>query len=215
MVVKRRHQPNVSIVIASIVALKLSLETCLLYNWFCALKVRNMYKSRYVDAYFRKWVMSSEQSFDHWSKNEIEINKEGPKGVALISPQMEAGLFNRGILGDKNPGTLLRTVYFLLCKHFGVRWSWEHREIVGGRHGQIRLVGPPNKQKVVCLYSDDEGQVDPQSIMGQIHLSKGANCPVQMKRTDISKAPKVATSFHWRANPSYEQGGGWYIEKLE
>jgi len=51
------------------------------------------------------------------------------KQATVISEDMEHILWNRGLLGDDSPRTLLNTMVFVLGMHFALRGRDEHRRL--------------------------------------------------------------------------------------
>ncbi len=148
-------------------------------------------------------------------RKRMEESKEDPRSARAITAQMEAHLYKEGILGEKNPRTLLTTVYLFTCKYFGI-WNCEqHRQIAGGPEGEIGVLGTPPMQTVVCLNKDRHGKVDPISVIGEIQPSKGLDCPVRLMMFYFAKAPQSSSAFYWETTDRFEQGGACYNERFE
>ena len=69
--------------------------------------------------------------------------------AAVITEEMEQELWSKQILGDDDPTKLLRTVFFLIGKHFALRSREEHRNLKAFQN--IKLVGMGRDEKVVYL----------------------------------------------------------------
>ena len=130
------------------------------------------------------------------------------KSPEVVSPEMEAELYSKGILGDTDPYILLETVYFILGKHFPLRSRSEHRELTFGADSQIELRGIAPNESFHYVNKRFKNHWESKR-KGVVYSTGRQNCPVRLIKLYISKVPPGAQSFYCRPSPKF-QTGLWY-----
>ena len=89
----------------------------------------------FSDAEFRETVASLNAAMIENNKLKVLPSGNGP--ASAISPSQEDLLWERGVLGKNTPKTLVRTIFFLCGKFFGLRGGHEQRDLEWGRDIQL------------------------------------------------------------------------------
>ena len=140
------------------------------------------------------------------------------KQAEKVSEEMETALWQNKILGDSNPGKLLRTVFFIVGKHFALRSRDEHHNLRAGATAQIRVAGM-GKNCRIEYYEDmsknNSGGVKDEkreSKLGVIYGTGCENCPVSFVKKYLSLIPANASRFYCRANKG-DNPKNWYCNQ--
>ena len=137
------------------------------------------------------------------------------KQAEIVSEEMETTLWQKRILGDSNPKKLLRTVFFIVGKHFALRSRDEHHNLRAGATAQIRVAGKGNNCRIEYyedLSKNNSGGVKGEkreSKLGVIYETGCENCPVSIVKKYLSLIPPSASRFYCRANKG-DNPKNWY-----
>ena len=67
-----------------------------------------------------------------------------PKQKDFVTPDMEDDLWSKGILGETNPNTLHRTIFYFIGSRFGLCGGKEHHSLVRFPQSQITIQQKPD-----------------------------------------------------------------------
>lgn len=101
-----------------------------LFSIICALQRHLEMNGRRVsllnDMAFKKLRNALDNSMQDRTRSGIGITK---KQATIITLEQESELWEKGILGDDTPEKLVRTVFWMIGLHFGLRGGEEHRNL--------------------------------------------------------------------------------------
>lgn len=153
--------------------------------------------------------------------NKSNITSAGNGASTPITLQQEDKLWETGVLGDDNPTTLLRTIFYSAGKFFGLRGGKEHRELEFGKH--IKLEQTEEGEALVytnCYSKNRNGGLNQRNVKPKIVKvfmchEKPERCFVTLYKKYASKRPKQgkSTSFYLKAKLNYSERE-WFEDRV-
>ena len=146
---------------------------------------------------FQKLRNTLDNAMQDRTRAGIGINK---RQAGVITIEQEAELWERGILGSDNPEKLLRTVFWIIGLHFGLRGGDEHRNLT---RMNFKIEQDSDKRKYL-LYTETVSKtyrggikhrrVDPHTAKAYENFDNEQRCPVKIFEKYISKLPTTLSN---------------------
>ena len=188
---------------------------CLTYTmqrWLCELDIPVKIAT---DPEFKHY----RQTLDEKMELFIRSGKEQPINSAEpIFPNQENELWERNLLGYKSPKQLLNTVYFLLCKHFGIRSRDEHRS--------LRAINHNSQLKFITAKGVENLQYRPDNLAGRQQSNSTSSTytmfgnpslkhrnPVWIMKVYCERVPPKAEHFYCRPVNCVNHLGEWFLHQ--
>ena len=136
-------------------------------------------------------------SLDAWMKELKSTGKYQVKKAEVITEEQENCLWEKGLLGDKNPQQLLDTLIFYIGFCFALRSGMEHRRL-RFYPSQIQLFEPTNGRNYV-MYTEDVSKTnqgglvhrkkEPKQVVQYANDIHPERCLVRLYKMYVSKCP--------------------------
>ena len=133
--------------------------------------------------------------------------------TGVITEDLEKQLWDRGVLSIEDPTNLLRTVFFLVGKHFNLGSRQEHRNLRSGFNSQIKVVGSGDDERIEFHEDGLFGREFNNIKRPTIHKKEGPNCAVEIIKFYLSKLPKYAVAFYCKPKTEYFHDNDWYYNQ--
>ena len=145
-------------------------------------------------------------------------HRTAPRQGEIFSEQMEQELREKHSWNQ--PNNLLRTVYFLVGKHFALRICREHHDLRHEMGSQIKTVGMVQEKKVIYqkdLSKNNNGglkHANNKAKTGTIFSTGGSYCPVEIIEKYMKKDPPKSKSFYCRPRENQREKTGSATKQL-
>lgn len=141
----------------------------------------------------------------------------------IVTVEMEEILWTKGILGENDPDTLTRTIFYLIGTRFGIRGGQEHRNLVRFPNSQISVESVNGKDCLV--YQEFASKTNGGGLGKSVDDKKVyAFCSGYRKRCFVELFKKFQfyspqpsryhPYFYLKSDPNFKPGNDfWYVKQ--
>ena len=134
----------------------------------------------------------------------------------VLSQFEEEVLWNQGLLGTKNPTTLLNTVVFIIGKGFALHAGKEHRALRSPPFNSQISFMHDDEGNVFARYTEESGfkTIQKPKVVDMYAVADVDRCPVRILLTYLSKLPsdRKSKSLYLQARKKFRPDS-WYFDR--